>query len=124
MIDERRVREMACEYDTNHSTARNLLEDARDVPALRRGRWYRLNLAAAQVRMGIEQGIKAAGGAAEVTARIRSAMTGGDAGGQENTEAIQGAEKGTGADRPGNRAPSGAGREHSDGDGEGHRLQP
>lgn len=41
MIDERRVREMACEYDTNHSTARQLLENARDVPALRIGRRYR-----------------------------------------------------------------------------------
>lgn len=41
MIDERRVREMACEYDTNLSTARKLLEDARDVPALRIGRRYR-----------------------------------------------------------------------------------
>ena len=41
MIDDRRVREMACEYGTNHSTARKLLEDARDVPALRIGRRYR-----------------------------------------------------------------------------------
>lgn len=41
MIDERRVREMACEYDTNLSTARKLLENARDVPALRIGRRYR-----------------------------------------------------------------------------------
>lgn len=41
MIDERRVREMACEYDTNHSTARKLLESAQDVPALRIGRRYR-----------------------------------------------------------------------------------
>ena len=40
MIDERRVREMACEYDTNLSTARKLLENARDVPALRIGRRY------------------------------------------------------------------------------------
>ena len=38
MIDERRVREMACEYDTNLSPARKLLENARDVPALRLGR--------------------------------------------------------------------------------------
>ena len=93
MIDENRVREMACEYDTNHSTARKLLEDARDVPALRIGRRYR-------------------------------EMTGGDAGGQKNTEAVPGAEKGTGADRPGNRAPAGAGGEYSDGDGKGHRIQP
>ena len=93
MIDERRVREMACEYDTNHSTARKLLEDARDVPALRIGRRYR-------------------------------EMLGGDAGGQENAETVPGADKGAGADRPGNRAPAGAGGEHSDGDGEGHRLQP
>ena len=80
MIDERRVREMACEYDTNHSTARKLLEDARDVPALRRGRWYKLNLAAAQIRMGFEKGIDAVLEATEATARIQSAMTGGDAG--------------------------------------------
>ena len=41
MIDERRVQEMACAYDTNHSTARKLLESAQDVPALRIGRRYR-----------------------------------------------------------------------------------
>lgn len=60
MIDDHRVRQMAREYEMNPSAARQLLKGARDVPALRRGRWYRLNLAAAQVRMGIEQGIKAA----------------------------------------------------------------
>ena len=93
MIDERRVREMACEYNTNHSTARQLLEGAQDVPALRIGRRYR-------------------------------EMTGGDAGGQKNTEAVPGAEKGAGADRQGDRTPSGAGGEHPDGDGKGHRIQP
>lgn len=98
MIDERRVREMACEYDTNLSTARKLLENARDVPALRIGRRYRLNLVAAQLRMGIEQGIKAASEATEVTARIRSIMTGGEDGGQKNAETVPGAEKGAGAD--------------------------
>lgn len=41
MIDENRVRQMAREYDMNPSTARRLLENARDVPALRRGMWYR-----------------------------------------------------------------------------------
>ena len=40
MIDDHRVRQMAREYDMNHSTARKLLENARDVPALRRGRRY------------------------------------------------------------------------------------
>lgn len=55
MIDDHRIRRMAREYDTNPSTARRLLENARNVPALRRGMWYR-------------------------------EMTGGDAGGQENTE--------------------------------------
>lgn len=87
MIDERRVREMACEYDTNHSTARQLLENARDVPALRRGRWYKLNLAAAQIRMGFEKGIDAVLEATEATARIQSAMTGGDAGEPEEETA-------------------------------------
>lgn len=67
MIDERRVREMACEYDTNHSTARKLLENARDVPALRRGRWYKLDLAAAQIRRGFEKGIDAVLEATEAT---------------------------------------------------------
>ena len=51
-------------------------------------------------------------------------MTGGDAGGQENAETVPGAEKRAGADRPGNRAPSGAGGEHPDGAGEGHWFQP
>lgn len=41
MIDENRVRQMAREYDMNPSTARRLLENARDVPALRIGRRYR-----------------------------------------------------------------------------------
>jgi len=41
MIDENRVRQMAREYDMNPSTARRLLENARDVPALRIGMWYR-----------------------------------------------------------------------------------
>lgn len=41
MIDDHRIRQMAREYDTNPSTARRLLEDARDVPALRIGRRYR-----------------------------------------------------------------------------------
>ena len=81
MIDDHRVRQMAREYDMNPSTARRLLEGARDVPALRIGRWYRLILAAAQIRMGIEKGIEAASEATEVTARIRSIMTGGDADG-------------------------------------------
>lgn len=89
MIDERRVREMACEYDTNHSTARKLLEGARDVPALRRGRWYKLDLAAAQIRMGFERGIDAVLEATEATARIQSAMTGGDAGEPETSAIIQ-----------------------------------
>ena len=40
MIDERRVRQMAREYDMNPSTARQLLKGARDVPALRIGRRY------------------------------------------------------------------------------------
>ena len=98
MIDDHRVRQMAREYEMNPSVARRLLEDARDVPALRIGRWYRLNLAAAQLRMGIEQGIKAASEATEVTARIRSIMTGGEDGGQKNAETVPGAEKGAGAD--------------------------
>ena len=51
-------------------------------------------------------------------------ITGGDAGGQENTETVPGAEEGTGADRPGNRAPAGAGGEHPHGDGKGHWFQP
>lgn len=87
MIDERRVREMACEYDTNLSTARKLLENARDVPALRRGRWYELNLAAAQIRKGFEKGIDAVLEAMEATERIQSAMTGGDAGEPEEETA-------------------------------------
>lgn len=33
MIDENRVRQMAREYGMNPSTARRLLENARDVPA-------------------------------------------------------------------------------------------
>lgn len=41
MIDENRVRQMAREYNMNPSTARRLLENARDVPALRIGRRYR-----------------------------------------------------------------------------------
>lgn len=41
MIDDHRVRQMAREYDMNYSTARQLLEGARDVPALRIGRRYR-----------------------------------------------------------------------------------
>lgn len=41
MIEDHRVRQMAREYDTNPSTARRLLEGARDVPALRIGRRYR-----------------------------------------------------------------------------------
>lgn len=89
MIDERRVREMACEYDTNLSTARKLLESAQDVPALRRGRWYKLNLAAAQIRKEFEKGIDAVLEATEATARIQSAMTGGDAGEPENSAIIQ-----------------------------------
>ena len=67
MIDDHRVRQMAREYDMNYSTARQLLEGARDVPALRRGMWYR-------------------------------EMTGGDVGGQENSETVPGTEEGTGAD--------------------------
>ncbi len=41
MIDNHRVRQMAREYEMNPSVARRLLENARDVPALRRGMWYR-----------------------------------------------------------------------------------
>lgn len=41
MIDDRRVRQMAREYEMNPSVARRLLENARDVPALRIGRRYR-----------------------------------------------------------------------------------
>ena len=41
MIDDHRVRQMAREYDMNPSTARWLLENARDVPALRIGWRYR-----------------------------------------------------------------------------------
>lgn len=41
MIDDRRVQQMAREYEMNPSTARRLLENARDVPALRIGRRYR-----------------------------------------------------------------------------------
>lgn len=80
MIDDHRVRQMAREYEMNPSTARQLLKGARDVPALRIGRRYRLNLAAAQLRMGFEKGIDAVLEATEATARIQSAMTGGDAG--------------------------------------------
>ena len=40
MIDDHRVRQMAREYDMNPSTARRLLENARDVPALWIGRRY------------------------------------------------------------------------------------
>ena len=41
MIDESRIRRMAREYQMNYSTARRLLEQARDVPALRYGRKYK-----------------------------------------------------------------------------------
>lgn len=41
MIDETRVSSMAREYQMNPSLARKLLEQARDVPALRIGRRYR-----------------------------------------------------------------------------------
>lgn len=41
MIEESRIRHMAQEYQMNPSTARKLLEQARDVPALRYGRIYR-----------------------------------------------------------------------------------
>ena len=41
MIDDHRVRQMAREYEMNPSVARWLLENARDVPALRIGRRYR-----------------------------------------------------------------------------------
>ena len=41
MIDDHRVQQMAREYGMNPSVARRLLEDARDVPALRIGRRYR-----------------------------------------------------------------------------------
>ena len=41
MIDERRAQQMAREYDMNPSAARRLLENAKDVPALRIGRRYR-----------------------------------------------------------------------------------
>ena len=41
MIDESRIRHMAREYQTNYSTARKLLEQARDVSALWYGRKYR-----------------------------------------------------------------------------------
>ena len=92
-VDDHRVQQMAREYSMNYSTARRLLEDARDVPALRIGRRYR-------------------------------EMMGGDAGEQENTEAVPGTEEGTGADRPGNRALAGAGGEHPDSNGEGHWFQP
>lgn len=40
MIDDHRIRQMAQEYKMNPSTARRLLEKARDVPALRIGRRY------------------------------------------------------------------------------------
>lgn len=41
MIDDHRIQQMAREYEMNPSTARRLLEGARDVPALRIGRRYR-----------------------------------------------------------------------------------
>ena len=41
MIDDERVTSMAREYQMNPSLARKLLEQARDVPALRIGRKYR-----------------------------------------------------------------------------------
>ena len=41
MIDERRAQQMAREYEMNPSVARRLLENAKDVPALRIGRRYR-----------------------------------------------------------------------------------
>lgn len=41
MIDESRIRRMAREYQMNYSTARRLLEQARDVPALRYGKRYK-----------------------------------------------------------------------------------
>ena len=41
MIDETRVRRMAREYQMNPSTARRLLEQARDVPALQYGKRYK-----------------------------------------------------------------------------------
>lgn len=94
MIDDHRVRQMAREYDTNPSTARRLLEGARDVPALRIGRRYRLILAAAKIRMGIEKMTEAASEATGAIARIRSIMMGGDAGGQENTETVPAGVKG------------------------------
>lgn len=40
MIDDHRVRQMAREYDMNPSVVRRLLENARDVPALRIGWRY------------------------------------------------------------------------------------
>ena len=77
MIDERRVREMACEYDTNHSTARQLLENARDVPALRIGRRYQIMLCGAAFVKGLQDGIRYAESKRD---------SGGDAGGQEKGE--------------------------------------
>ena len=41
MIDDHRIRQMAQEYEMNPSVVRRLLENARDVPALRIGRRYR-----------------------------------------------------------------------------------
>lgn len=41
MIDESRITDMAREYQMNPLLARKLLEEARDVPALRYGRKYR-----------------------------------------------------------------------------------
>lgn len=41
MIDETRVSSMAREYQMNPSLARKLLEQARDVPALRYGKRYK-----------------------------------------------------------------------------------
>ena len=41
MIDESRITDMAREYNMNPSLARKLLEEARDVPALRYGKRYK-----------------------------------------------------------------------------------
>ena len=41
MIDDHRIRQMAQEYEMNPSVVRRLLENAKDVPALRIGRRYR-----------------------------------------------------------------------------------
>ena len=77
MIDERRVREMACEYNTNHSTARKLLESARDVPALRIGRRYQIMLCGAAFVKGLLDGMRYAESKRD---------SGGDAGGREKGE--------------------------------------